>query len=601
MTQEAWLKVAHITDFATTNRHVINAGDRPVLILRHQDRFYAVDNRCPHMGFPLDQGSVKDCILTCHWHHARFDLASGGTFDQFADNVRAYPVAIRDDAIWIDTTPQHDARAYQLTRLRDGLERNIRLLIAKSAIALLDNNDDSREAFRVGLEFGSTYRVNGWGQGLTMLTCLMNMLPILNTEDRARALYQGLHAVAVDTAAMPPHFLIDPLPNQNVDLPTLKRWFRNFIEVRDDEGAERCIVTAVRSGASSVELADILFAAATDHRYLQTGHVLDFINKALEALDIAGWDMAGPVLASLIRGIAQADRMEESNAWRHPIDLIDILETAFAALPDAVKAGEAVRQAQATQVWDRRVPLAQQLLSDDPQANINALLAALHDGATSEQIAGTVAYTAALRIAHFHTSNEFSDWDTVLHTFTYANALHQRIRRITQGKSNRATPHTSIEQQTLPLLRGVLDATMSIFLDRFLNIPPAKIPKPGAQNEPKPVRELLPLLDHQQQVNQAGIFVAEQIATAYEHHKSVDQLLATIGKALLREDRNFHTIQAIEGAFAQYKLLQGTPEGMHMLIAAARYLAAHAPTVRAQEQTFQIAERLHRGEQLYEA
>lgn len=530
MTQEAWLKVAHITDFATTNRHVINAGDRPVLILRHQDRFYAVDNRCPHMGFPLDQGSVKDCILTCHWHHARFDLASGGTFDQFADNVRAYPVAIRDDAIWIDTTPQHDARAYQLTRLRDGLERNIRLLIAKSAIALLDNNDDSREAFRVGLEFGSTYRVNGWGQGLTMLTCLMNMLPILNTEDRARALYQGLHAVAVDTAAMPPHFLIDPLPNQNVDLPTLKRWFRNFIEVRDDEGAERCIVTAVRSGANSVELADILFAAATDHRYLQTGHVLDFINKALEALDIAGWDMAGPVLASLIRGIAQADRMEESNAWRHPIDLIDILETAFAALPDAVKAGEAVRQAQATQVWDRRVPLAQQLLSDDPQANINALLAALHDGATSEQIAGTVAYTAALRIAHFHTSNEFSDWDTVLHTFTYANALHQGIRRITQGKSNRATPHTSIEQQTLPLLRGVLDATMSIFLDRFLNIPPAKIPKPGAQNEPKPVRELLPLLDHQQQVNQAGIFVAEQIATAYEHHKSVDQYLRQLAK-----------------------------------------------------------------------
>ena len=39
-------------------------------------RVFAVDNRCPHMGFPLDRGTVKDCILTCHWHHARFDLAS---------------------------------------------------------------------------------------------------------------------------------------------------------------------------------------------------------------------------------------------------------------------------------------------------------------------------------------------------------------------------------------------------------------------------------------------------------------------------------------------------------------------------------------------
>ena len=115
MTQEAWLKVAHIADFATTDRHVVNARDRPVLILRHQDRFYAVDNRCPHMGFPLNQGSVKDCILTCHWHHARFDLASGGTFDQFADNVRDYPIALRNDAIWIDTTPQQDTlRGYTL-------------------------------------------------------------------------------------------------------------------------------------------------------------------------------------------------------------------------------------------------------------------------------------------------------------------------------------------------------------------------------------------------------------------------------------------------------------------------------------------------------
>ena len=32
----------------------------------------------------------------------------------------------------------------------------------------------------------------------------------------------------------------------------------------------------------------------------------------------------------------------------------------------------------------------------------------------------------------------------------------------------------------------------------------------------------------------------------------------------------------------------------------ALYLAAHAPTVRAQEQTYQIARRLHRGERIFE-
>jgi hypothetical protein len=79
-----------------------------------------------------------------------------------------------------------------------------------------------------------------------------------------------------------------------------------------------------------------------------------------------------------------------------------------------------------------------------------------------------------------------------------------------------------------------------------------------------------------------------------------DRLLAVLGSLLLREDRNFHAIQAIEAAFRQHALLRGTAAGTHVLIAAARYLAAHSPTMRSQEQTYDIARRLSRGEILYE-
>ena len=85
--------------------------------------------------------------------------------------------------------------------------------------------------------------------------------------------------------------------------------------MRDAEGAERAIVSAVRAGASRTELADMLFAAATDHRYLDFGHSLDFTNKALEALDVAGWQYAETVLASVPAQIGSALRMEEDNAW----------------------------------------------------------------------------------------------------------------------------------------------------------------------------------------------------------------------------------------------------------------------------------------------
>ena len=71
-------------------------------VFYHEGRVYAVDNRCPHMGFPLSRGSCKDGILTCEWHYARFDLATGGAFDLWAGDVDVYPVEIRDGDVWID-------------------------------------------------------------------------------------------------------------------------------------------------------------------------------------------------------------------------------------------------------------------------------------------------------------------------------------------------------------------------------------------------------------------------------------------------------------------------------------------------------------------
>jgi nitrite reductase/ring-hydroxylating ferredoxin subunit len=572
-----FVRAARLDDVrAATQMHVRVAGHSLALFF-HDGKVHAVDNRCPHMGFPLHRGTVQDGILTCHWHHARFDLESGGTFDQFADEARVFPVEIRDGEVWVDLAPREDQLAHQRQRLRDGLERNISLVVAKSVIGLLGGGENPAEPFRAGLDFGVRYRRAGWGQGLTMHACMMNLLPHLAPEDRPLALYHGLSAVSRDSAGEPPRFVVRPLPAGTADLAALKGWFRRFVEVRDAEGAERCIVSAVRAGADHARMADMLFAAATDHRYLDVGHVLDFTNKAFEALDVAGWSHAEPVLTGLVRGYAGATRMEESNSWRNPEDLVEILEGAFEELPEALESGR-----EGSGSWEGREELATVLLGEEPKAVAGALLEALREGANEEELAGAVAYAAALRIARFPTTNEFGDWDTALHTFTFANAVHQGLRRI-------ASPE---------LLRGVFDAAMSVHLDRFLNVPPARLPEPDdAEAAPEELLAELPvLLDERQRVNAAG----ERVARYLHGGGDVDRLLAVMGSLLLREDRNFHTIQAVEAAFRQHALLRGTAAGSHVLIAAARYLAAHSPTMRSQGQTYDIARRLSRGEILYE-
>lgn len=573
MPQSHYKKAGSLAELKEKGCRVVQLDGHTVALFSTTNGIYAVDNRCPHMGFPLDKGSVKDGILVCHWHHARFDLETGGTFDQFADDVRAFPVEVQDGEVWVDTASHRDPVVHQQERLLVGLERDIPLVVGKAVLTLMERDETAVAPFRTGLEFGAAYRQNGWGQGLTMHTCFMNLLPHLDKEDRPRALFHGLNAVARDSLNHPPRFRVRPLPGNPTDITTLKRWLRQFLAVRDDEGSERCVVSAIQAGATQQELADMLFSAVTDFRYIDVGHPADFTNKALEALDIAGWDLAESVLTSLIRGYARAARMEESNAWRSPIDLVELLEEVFTKFDRLDET--AVFPTTPGRIIDDLVDI---LLADDPKATIDALWRALQDGRSGHDLAQTVSYAAALRIARFHTSNEFGDWDTALHTFTFANAIQMGLRRA----------------PSLALLRGVFDGAMSVYLDRFLNIPAARLPEGNGRADPLP--QFPALLNQQQQVNEAAQLVADSLKSEADLPKVVGML----GKLLLREDRDFHTIQSVEAAVNQVQLLGAGEHGRLVLVAAARYLAAHSPTVRAQGQTYQIANRLHRGEALFE-
>src|SRR5262245_19985512 len=573
----ALVAVASLEKLKAAGCVVAQTAGHTVAIFLHEGRIFAVDNRCPHMGFPLDRGTCHDGILTCHWYHARFDLASGGTFDLWADDLPVYPVEVQGDQVLIDVAHRTDPDENRLQRLETGLERNIPLVIAKATIRELEQSADPRDLFRTGIAFGTKYRASGWGPGLTILTAMMNLHRSLNPEDHSLAMYHGLAAVAADCDGVAPRFAVRPLPGQTADLATLARWFRQFVEVRDAEGAERCIVSAIRTGADARQMADLLLSAATDHRYIDVGHRVDFTNKAFEALEHAGWDLAEPVLSSLAAGFASASRMEESNAWRHPVDLVALLESSFDRIPAALAAGQKHRSR-----WTRDDRAVQTLLADNPQAIAEALLAQLSAGATMEQTAGLVVSAAALRIAQFHTSNEYGDWDTALHTFTFASAIERSLRR----------------SPSVELLRGAFDAAISVYLDRFLNLPAARLPEPdGAQGDTDGMLpQIEPLFDQRHQVQPSAELAARYLAAG----GTSARLIAGLAGALLREDRDFHSLQTLEAAAYHSFRESGTTAARSLLIAAARYLAAHCPTARAELQTYRIALRLARGEKLFE-
>lgn len=158
---EHYIYAAALVDVQAAGCLTVQVDGRIVALFANSESIYAMDNRCPHMGFPLEQGTVKDGILTCHWHHARFDLESGGTFDQWADDVRRYPVKVRGGEIWLDVATYLDPSIRQQERLLVGLERDIPLVIGKSVLVLAENERGSLNSFRSGLEFGTAFRWSG--------------------------------------------------------------------------------------------------------------------------------------------------------------------------------------------------------------------------------------------------------------------------------------------------------------------------------------------------------------------------------------------------------------------------------------------------------
>jgi len=581
-----FVRAGSLEELKAKGRLVLHGSHRPILLVYDRGRVFALDNRCPHMGFPLERGSVEDGILTCHWHHARFDLESGSTFDLWADDVPIFPVELRNGEVWVKTTLGHaDPATHWRQRLADGLAHDLGLVIAKAVVGQLAADVPRDDIVRQVALFGALNR-DGWSVGLTILTALANLLPILPEEETYLALFHGARRVAADCDGEAPRRERAPLESRP-DPAALKRWLRRWTTVRHREAAERTLLTAIAADLSSDVLADALLAAETDRAFADTGHSLDFINKAFECLDLIGWKHARTVLPTVVGQMVAARGAEESTVWRQPVDLVALCDEAASQLSRLFAASRGARG------WSGHAALARELLGDDPVRIFDGLKAAVRAGAAPTDLSRSLAYAAALRVARFGNANEHADWETAHHVFTHVNALHQMLKRIGTARTD----------EHVTAVRAVLHGAMSLYLTRYLNVPPARIPgEHGEQLDDLPTdaetirAALLDAFDRQRQVDVAARLVARHLTLGH----SPQSLIVTLARALLREDAGVHAYQILEAGVRQFTVWGYTDEGRHILIAVARYLAAHSPTERAALQTADIARRLMRGGELHQ-
>lgn len=80
-----------------------SAGGVAIALFNIAGEFHAIEDSCPHMYFPLSDGEVEGCVVTCAYHGWRFDVTSGNSLMSEHIRVKRYPVQVKDGAVWVDT------------------------------------------------------------------------------------------------------------------------------------------------------------------------------------------------------------------------------------------------------------------------------------------------------------------------------------------------------------------------------------------------------------------------------------------------------------------------------------------------------------------
>ncbi len=597
-----YYKVATVAELEQRPFKVVTLEERHILLLRADGQVRALDSRCPHMGYPLSQGTVKDGILRCHWHHWRFDLASGGCFTEGGDDVAVFPLEVRDDEVWVSPVPlegyTRQRKAKLLDDLRQGMEERNTFLLAKAVAALRAHDVSEREMLSVGAMHGLRFRQGGFAMGLTILTCMGRLAPHLQEDDKALADVHALINCARDSFGGPPRRIQKPLPPTSNTMKAQRiQWFRLFIEDREAAGAERIVRAGVAASYSLEDLLDLLLVAATDHYFLSTGHVIDFVNKASELYKFMTQGGTAPVgdvdaravladtLSSVVRPMSSGFRHEEDADWQ---ETIAPQEALFAELPALLAGSRDPHWASE----GRPEVLRDTLLAGKPDDITRALRDALAQGAALEALSSVLARAGIHRVARFHVQNE-EDWDDVLHVISYANAVDALTRRMA-GRS--------LESNSA-LMKAITHGAMFVYLTHFLNIPRAALPAergkaaiPALLHDRAKLLERLLYCAEFQQVEEAAAIVHYYQEQGYP----LSELKAALGKALLREDASFHTFQMLDAGMRQHEVLGADhPDGRLALVAATRYVVAQRLRRNVLFST-QNALKLQRGEALDE-
>jgi pyruvate oxidase len=104
-----WHKALDPEELPEGRVKTVTIGTESLCMTHHEGSYGALDNRCPHQGGPLGEGSIENGLLRCPWHGWDYCPLSGKPPGGYDDGVTTHPVEVRDDGVYVglDSPPEH--------------------------------------------------------------------------------------------------------------------------------------------------------------------------------------------------------------------------------------------------------------------------------------------------------------------------------------------------------------------------------------------------------------------------------------------------------------------------------------------------------------
>ncbi|MDR2858691.1 MAG: Rieske (2Fe-2S) protein [Novosphingobium sp.] len=107
-TAGTWVPVVAESRFPESAACSARIGGWHILVVRGDDGFHALNDRCPHQAARLSTGRIRRGAIMCPLHGARFDIATGHCIGGAYKAMRIFPVRVHQGIIEIllpDTPP----------------------------------------------------------------------------------------------------------------------------------------------------------------------------------------------------------------------------------------------------------------------------------------------------------------------------------------------------------------------------------------------------------------------------------------------------------------------------------------------------------------